>query len=114
MRLIDFQQIDNWVHPPPPPPPPQPDLDALLSNRFRKATGVPSVIAVAKTFPTYQYLAMSKEGGRDGRGTKVYYQGCEDFVQDTFKKTIYMNVSVKVHTRIVVVLEGAIPPGINK
>ncbi len=28
--------------PNPPPPQPQPDLDALLSNRFRKATGVPS------------------------------------------------------------------------
>jgi hypothetical protein len=55
-----------------------------------KLFAVCPLLVVAKTFATYQYLAMSLEGGRDGRGTKVYYQGCEDFVQDTMKKTIYI------------------------
>ncbi len=41
----------------------------------------------------------------------MYYQGCEDFVQDMIKKTIYMNISVKVHTCTFVVLVGAVAPG---
>ncbi len=74
------------------------------------------LLVVAKTFPTYQYLAMSLEGGMDGRGTKVYYQGCEDFVHDTIKKTIYMNISVKFHAHMHICgFRGCeIPPGINK
>jgi len=56
----------------------------------------------------------TEEGCACMSDTKAYYQGCEVFVQDMIKKTIYMNISVKVHTCIFVVLEGAVPPGINK
>ncbi len=58
----------------------------------------------------------NEEGCACMADTKLYYQGCEVFVQDKIKKTIYMNknISVKVHTRIFVVLEVAIPLGINK